>query len=134
MVSVRPLSAAPSRNDANELPLVSVVAPATAVSRKEKPARPPISCWPKPLACCRSKVKPDLNVCDPRLSVMSFLIEKRGCSVPLSAEPPQVANSENEMIPMFTLQSTAFGMHTLSRQLPPTFGENASLLKVLTPT
>src|SRR6266850_4246944 len=112
MVSVLPVSAAPSRNDANEFPppLASVVAPGTAVSRKLKPARPPISCCPNPLACCRSKVKPDLIVCEPLLTVRSSLIENRGCSVPLYDDPPHVANSEKETMPKFWLQSTAFGM------------------------
>src|SRR5258706_6067431 len=134
MVSVLPVSAAPSRNEANELPLVSVVAPGTDVSRKSKPALPAIFCWPKPFACWRSKVKPDLSVCEPLLIVTSSLIENLGCSVPLSAAPPHVENSENAMLPRFTLQSTALGMHTLSLQFAPTFGEYASLLKVLKPT
>src|SRR5438128_1488682 len=135
MVSVLPLSAAPSRNDANELPpaLASVVAPGMPVSRKLKPARPPISCWPNPFACWRSKVKPAFHVCDPRTSVTSSFTEILGCSVPLSAAPPHGENSVNERLPMFTLQSTALGIHTRSCQFPPTFGEYASLLKVLTP-
>ena len=135
MVSVLPLSAAPSRNDANELPppLASVVAPGIAVSRKLKPARPPISCWPKPFACWRSKVKPVFHVCDPRTKVTSSFTEIRGCSVPLSAVPPHVENSVNVSAPMFTLQSTEFGMQTVLFQSWPTFGEYASLLKVLTP-
>src|SRR5262245_50864712 len=64
---------------------------------------------------------------------MSSLIVHRGCSVPLSALPPHVANSEKAMMPMLTSQSTTFGIQTRSFQLPPTFGENASLLKVFTP-
>src|SRR5580765_2787195 len=118
MVSVLPVSAAPSRNDANELPppLANVDAPGTAVSRKLKPARPPISCWPKPFACCRSKVNPDLIVCDPRLIVRSSLTENLGCSVPLYEDPPHVANSVKETMPKFWLQSTAFGM-----QIPRSF-------------
>src|SRR6266511_2279332 len=136
MVSVRPVSAAPSRNDANELPpaVASVVAPGIPVSRKLNPARPPISCWPKPFACWRSKVKPDFHVCDPLTSVTSSLIENRGCSVPLSAAPPHVENSENVSAPMFTLQSTALGMQILLFHSWPTFGEYESLLNVLMPT
>src|SRR2546425_2396461 len=135
MVSVLPLSAAPSRNDANELPpaLASVVAPGMPVSRKLKPALPPISCWPKPFACWRSKVKPAFHVCGPRTNVTSSFTEILGCSVPLSAAPPHGENSVKVRLPMFTLQSTALGMQILSFQFPPTFGENASLLNVLTP-
>ncbi len=55
MVSVAPVCAAPNRNDANELPLVSVVTPGTAVSRKLKPALPAMFCWPNPSATWWSK-------------------------------------------------------------------------------
>ena len=56
MVSVRPLSATPSRNEANELPppVASVAAAGIDVPLNEKPARPAMSCWPKPFACWRS--------------------------------------------------------------------------------
>jgi hypothetical protein len=47
---------------------------------------------------------------------------------------PQVVNSENEMMPMFWLQSTAFGMHTLLFQSWSTLGEYAFLLNVFAPT
>jgi hypothetical protein len=56
-----------------------------------------------------------------------------GCSVPLSAAPPQEDNSENETLPRLTLQSTALMIQTLLFQFLPTLTEKASLLKVLMP-
>src|SRR5436190_24356145 len=65
----------------------------------------------------------------------SSLTDRRGCSVPLSAAPPQPENSEKLICPKFTLQSTAFGMQMpLSFQLPPTLIDFESLLNVLSPT
>ena len=78
-------------------------------------------------------MNPNLSVWAVRTNVMSFLIDHRGCSVPLRDAAPQPANSENPIVPMFLLQSTALGIQTLSRQLPPTFNEPPSLKKVFLP-
>src|SRR6266481_2948048 len=123
MVSVAPLSAAPSRNEAKELPLVAEVAPGTAVSRKLKPALPAMFCWPKPAACWLSKAYPNFMVWEPWMKLKSSLMAHIGCSVPLYAVLPQPVNSLKLTFGKFTLQSTALGMQTLLFQFWPTLGE-----------
>jgi hypothetical protein len=61
-------------------------------------------------------VNPVLIVCDPLMSVTSSFTVNLGCFVPLYEAAPHVENSVNWMAPMFWLQSTAFGMQTLSFQ------------------
>ena len=74
-------------------------------------------------------------VCDPRMRVTSSFTVNLGCFVPLYEVAPQFENwSENVIAPMFWLQSTAFGIQTLSFQFWSTFGENAFLLNVFAPT
>src|SRR5205085_8608246 len=67
------------------------------------------------------------------MNVTSSLIDHRGWYVPLSAAPPHGAYSEKPTWPRLMSQSTAFGIHTIFFQLPPTFNDPPSLKKVFTP-
>src|SRR6187549_3422312 len=69
------------------------------------------------------------------MSEKSSFSEKRGCSVPLLAAPPQLENSVNCIWPKLAAQSTALGMQIpWLFQSPPTLIDFESLLKVFAPT